>query len=133
MPRTSGKSDRRKLALKVNSESCNRRKSKKLRNTVDFPELTQANTMNLRSSGRTDVAKLHSDTSATTPTRALRIRKVGAAHANNVLVLYTAVETLSLLFETHLTKCQYTKFRSEVKMKNCDIYPSYHVMKAVNP
>jgi hypothetical protein len=85
--------------------------------------------MNLRSSGRTDVTKLRSDTSETTPTRALRIRKVGAAKI--VLVLYTAKEALSLFFETHLTKCQYTKFQSQGKMKNYDIYLSYHVIKTV--
>ena len=119
------------MAFEDSSERCNRRKSKELRNTVGFPELTQTTTMNLRSSGRTDVAKLHSDTSETTPTTALRIRKVGAAHAKNILVLYTAEEALSLFFETHLTKCQYTKFLSQAKMKNCDIYPSYHVSKAV--
>ena len=87
--------------------------------------------MNLRSSGRTDDAKLHSDTSERTPTRALRIRKYGAAHAENVLVLYSAEEAPYLFLEAHLTKCQYTKFRSQAKMKNCDIYPSYHVIKAV--
>lgn len=85
MPGTSGRSGRRNLVFEGSSERRNRIKSKELRNAVGFPELTQATTMNLRSSGRTDAAKLHSGTLETTPTRALRIRKVEAAHAKNVL------------------------------------------------
>jgi len=38
------------LALEDSSEKCNRKKSKEFRNIVDFPELTQTTTMNLRSS-----------------------------------------------------------------------------------
>jgi len=131
MPCTSGRSSRRNLVFEGSSERRNRSKSKELRNTVCFPELTQATTMNLRSSGRTDAAKLHSDTLETTLTRALRIRKVEAAHAKNVLVLYTSEEALSLFSEAHLSKSQYTKFRSQAKMKNFDIYPIFHVNKAV--
>ena len=33
--------------------------------------------------------------------------------------------------EAHLTKSQYTKFRSQAKIKNCDVYPSFHVNKTV--
>jgi hypothetical protein len=131
MPCTSGESGRRNLVFEGSSERSNRRKSKELRNTVGFPELTQATTMNLRSSGRTGAAKLHSDTSETTPTRALRIQNVEAVHTKNVLVLYTAEETLSLFSEAHLTKNRYIKFRSQAKMKNCAFYPSFHVVKAV--
>ena len=45
------------------------------------------------------------------------------------MVPYTP-EALSLFIEAHLTKRQYTKIRSQAKMKNCNIYPSYHVIKA---
>ena len=97
MPCTSGKSGRRKLAFEDSSESCIRRKSKELRNTVGFPELSQASKMSLRSSGRTDIAKLHSDTSETTPTRALRIRKVEAAHAKKCIdTVYCRRSTVSV-------------------------------------
>jgi hypothetical protein len=50
-----------------------------------------------------------------TPTRALRIKKAGAAHANNVLVLYIPEEALSLFIEAYLTKRQYTNLRSPAK------------------
>jgi hypothetical protein len=45
-------------------------------------------------------------------------------------VPYTPEEARSLFIEAHLTKSQYTKIRSQAKMKNCNIYPSYQVIKA---
>jgi len=39
------------------------------------------------------------------------------------LVLYPPEEALSLSIETHLTKSQ---IRSQAKMKNCNLYPSYN-------
>jgi len=35
-----------------------------------------------------------------------------------------------LFIEAHWTKSQYIKIRSQAKMKNCNIYPSYNVIKA---
>jgi len=35
-----------------------------------------------------------------------------------------------LFIEAHWAKSQYTKIRSQAKMKNCNIYPSYSVIKA---
>jgi hypothetical protein len=87
--------------------------------------------MSLRSAGKTDVTTLFSEAIETTPKRASRIRKAWAANAKNVVVPYTAEEALSLLIEAHLTKSQYTQIRSQAKMKNCNIYPSYYVIKAV--
>jgi len=72
---TSGKSGRRKLAFEDSSERSKGRKSKELRKTVGFPELTHVTKMSLRSSGKTDSAKLSSETLETIPTRGLRIRK----------------------------------------------------------
>ena len=60
----------------------------------------------------------------------MEIKKAWAAHAKSVLLPYTPKEALSLLAEAHLTKSHYTKIRSQAKMKNCNIYPSYHVIKA---
>jgi hypothetical protein len=86
--------------------------------------------MSLRSAGKTDGAKRCNKALKTNPTRALRIRKAWVAHAKNVLVPYTPEEALSLFTEAHLTKSQYKKFRSKAKMQNCNIYRSYHVIKA---
>jgi hypothetical protein len=47
----------------------------------------------------------------------------------NVLVTYTPKEALSVYTEAHKTKSQYIKIQSHAKMKNCNIYPSYHVIK----
>jgi len=35
-----------------------------------------------------------------------------------------------LFAENHWTKGQYTKIRSQAKMKNSNIYPSYNIIKA---
>jgi hypothetical protein len=106
-----------------------RRKSEKLRKTVGFPELTHSTKRNLRSSGKTDAAKIFSEALETTPARRLRIRKAWGAHAKNVLAPFTP-EALSLFIEAHLTKSLNTKIQSQTKIKNCSIYPSYRVIKA---
>ena len=62
--------------------------------------------------------------------RDLRIRKAQAAHTKNVFVLFTPEEALSLYVAAHVTKSQYIKIRIQAKMKNCDIYQSYHEIKA---
>jgi hypothetical protein len=77
--------------------------------------------MSFRSAGKTDAAKRSNEALKTNPTRALRIIKVWAAHAKNVLVPYTPEEALSLFTEVHLTKCQYIKIRSKAKMQNSNI------------
>jgi hypothetical protein len=116
--------------LKRAAKGANAKKSKELRKTVGFPELAHAIKMSLRSAGKTDAAKLFCEALETTPTRALRIRKAWDAHAKNIEVPYTPEEAISLFTEARLTKSQYTKIRSQAKMKNCNIYPSYHVIKA---
>jgi hypothetical protein len=75
MPCTSGICGRRKLAFEESSQRSKRRKSKELRQTVGFPELTHATKMRLRSAGKTDAAKGISEAFETTPKRALGIRK----------------------------------------------------------
>jgi hypothetical protein len=122
MPRTLGKRGCRKLAFDESSERSKRRKSKELQQTVGFPELIHATKISLRSAGKTDAAKLFSEVLEITP-RALRIRKAWAAHAKNIVVPYTPEEALSLFIEAHLTKSQYTKIRSQAKMKNCTSTP----------
>jgi len=129
-PCTLGARGRRKLAFEESSERTERRNSNELRKIVGFPELNHATTISLRSAGKTDAAKLFSEALETTPTRALRIRKAFGAHVKNFSEPYTAEEELSLFIKAHLAKNQYTKIRSQEKMQNCDIYPSYHVIKA---
>ena len=78
-----------------------------------------------------DVAELFSAALETTPTRALRNREASAAHAKNIWIQYILPKEHRLFFiEAHWTKSQHTKFRSQAKMKNCNIYPSYSVIKA---
>jgi len=92
-----------------------RRKSKDLRKTVGFPELTHATKMSLISAGKTDATKLFSEALEATPTRETGIRKASGVHTKNVLVLFTPEEALSLFIEAHLTKSQCIKFRSQAK------------------
>jgi hypothetical protein len=73
---------------------------------------------------------LFSEALQTTPTRALIIRKAWDAHAKNVVVPYTPEASLSLFTGAHMTESQYTKIRSQAKMKHCNICPIYHVIKA---
>jgi hypothetical protein len=126
MPCTLGARGRRKLAFEESSERSKRNNSKELRKIVGFPELTNATTMSLQSAGKTYAAKLFSEALETTPTGALKIREVWGAHAKNVSVPYTVEDELSLLIKAHLAKSEYTKIRSQAKMQNCNIYPSYH-------
>jgi hypothetical protein len=118
-----------RLAFEESSKRSKRRKSEKLRKTVGFPELTHATKRNLRSSGKTDAAKLFSEALETIPARGLRIRKAWGAHAKNVLAPFPP-EVLSLFIEAQLTKSLNTKIRSQTKMNNCSFYPSYSVIKA---
>ena len=111
----SGKSGRRKLAFEDRSEKSKRRKSKDLRKTVRFPELTHATKMSLISAGKTDAAALVSEAVEATPTREIRIRKAWVTHTKNVWVLFTPEEALSLFIEAHLTKSQYIKIRIQAK------------------
>jgi len=46
-----------------------------------------------------------------------------------VLIPYTPKEALPVFIEAHFTKSQYIKIQSQAIMKNCNIYPSYHVIK----
>ena len=75
IPRTSGKSSRRKLSFEDSSERSKRRKSNELRKPVGFPELTRAAKMSLRSDGKTDAAEVFSEALKTNQARRLRIRK----------------------------------------------------------
>jgi hypothetical protein len=65
----SGVSGRQKFAFE---DSRKRRKLKELRKTVGLPELTHANKMSLRTAGKADATKFHSEALVTTPTRTLR-------------------------------------------------------------
>ena len=63
MPGISHIRGRRKLAFEVSSERGKRRKKKKkLRKNVGFPELTYVTQMSRRSTGKMDTAKLVSET-----------------------------------------------------------------------
>jgi hypothetical protein len=84
MMSTSGKRGRRKLAFGDRSERNKRRKSKDLRKTVGFPELTHATKMSLMSAGETDAAKLFSEALEANPTTEIRTRKAWGAHTKNV-------------------------------------------------
>jgi hypothetical protein len=85
--------------------------------------------MNLRSSGKTDAAELSSEALETILAGGLRISKAWGAHAKNVLAPFTPV-ALSLFIDAHLTNSLNTKIRSQTKINNCSIYPTYHVIKA---
>jgi hypothetical protein len=51
--------------------------------------------MSLQSAGKTDAAKLFSETLEPTPTRGIRIRKAWATHAENVFVtVYSRISTV---------------------------------------
>jgi hypothetical protein len=76
------------LAFEDSSER-RRRKSKELRKTVGFPELTHATKKSLRSAGKTDAAGRFNKALKRNTRRALRIIKASAPHAKNVLVQYT--------------------------------------------
>ena len=80
MPCTSGVSGRQKFAFEDRSK---RRKLKQLRKTVGLPEVTHTNKICLRSAGKTDATKFHSEALVTTPRRTLSIQKVWAARAKN--------------------------------------------------
>jgi len=86
-----------------------------MQRAAGFPELTHATKVSLQSAGKIDATKLFSETLETTPTRALKIRKAWAAHAENVLVPYASEEALSLFIEDHLTKSQHKKYDVQQK------------------
>jgi len=71
-----------------------RRKSKELRKTFGFLELTHVTKMTLRSAGKTDTAKRCNEALKTNPKRALRITEARASHAKDDLVLYTQKSTV---------------------------------------
>jgi hypothetical protein len=85
--------------------------------------------MNLLSAGKTDAAKPYNGALETAPRGALRIRKVWVVHTKNIFIPYASEEALSLFTEDHLTKSQYINIRSQAKIKTCNMYPIYYVIK----
>jgi hypothetical protein len=85
-----------RLVFEERSERSKRRKSKELRKSVCFPELTHATKMNLQSAGKTRASRLFNASLETTQTKGFRIRKACGTHVKNILSPYT--------FEAHLTK-----------------------------
>jgi hypothetical protein len=96
---------RPKLAFEDSSVKIKRRKSKELRKTVGFTKLAHANKMSLQTAGKTDAAGLFSETLETAQTTGLIIRKVWNVHAKY-------------------------KNSKKAKMKHCNIFSIYHVIKA---
>ncbi|KAF2905743.1 hypothetical protein ILUMI_00433 [Ignelater luminosus] len=128
MPSSSGVRRLQKTFLE-SSKRTKRRITEELQKHHETQKLTYAAHMSLRSAGETDAAKLMNEALDTTPTTATRIRKAWLQQKETI-VTYTPEKTLSLFIETKLTKNHYMKIRTQAKLKNADIYPNYHKLRA---
>jgi hypothetical protein len=60
--------------------------------------------MSLRSAGKTEATKFHSEVLVTTPTSTVRVWKTWAAHAENGLVPFASEEALPSFTKDQVTK-----------------------------
>ena len=109
---------------------CTINHEKNLHNFLLMETELQSKVVKLWIQRKSVAAKLFTEALETNSLRDLRTRKAWVAHTKNVFVLFTPEEALSLFIEAHLTKIEHINFRIQAKMRNCNIYPSYHVIKA---
>lgn len=111
------------LDFATSSDRSKRRKTEELRKKYTPAQLLQATTLNFRSSGNLDSAKVIQDVTAS-PTRATRYR-AAFAKTSNAQQTISADEALSDIVEGKLTRHQYNVIRKRLKTVNCKVYPSY--------
>lgn len=122
-----GSVGRHKLRFSQASSRTKRRRAEELSSSFEAEELTLAAGKGLKQEGKDAAAKLIAEAVFSTPTRASKMHKSWqlTKEARNV-VPYSDDEAVSLIIEGKLSKHQYLLFRREAKLKNADIYPSYH-------
>ncbi|KAL4126307.1 hypothetical protein QTP88_010529 [Uroleucon formosanum] len=82
----------------------------------------------LHKSGRRNVASVLNE-ALRTPKRASKIKRVLSNYNKLKPVPYSPAEALAFLIENKLTKEQYINIRIGSKKRNCNIYPSYEILK----
>lgn len=113
------------------SESSDRTKKSKVKHIVDSytsPELVKAISTKLHKSGKRNVVNVLSE-AMKTPKRASKIKKI-LSYSNKLKpVPYSPDQALAFFIDNKLTKEQYINIRKGAKKRNCNIYPSYEILK----
>lgn len=81
--------------------------------------------MSLRASGKLDAAKVVSDVTLGSPSKARKYRKSLELTPGSIL---SADSALSLIIEQKLSKSQYLGLRAVSRENNCKLFPSYHTV-----
>lgn len=102
-----------------------RRKTEELRKDKSAAELSFATAMKLRQAGDEAAAKLLTEATTTTPTRAQRILR-GWRSPESQLTSYSLEEALALLISSNITRSVYNDLRSGAKKHGHDLYPPYY-------
>ncbi|KAJ4437537.1 hypothetical protein ANN_17682 [Periplaneta americana] len=105
-----------------------RRKTEQLRKSGSTDELVFVTQVSLKSSGKTDAAKLI-ESAMSTPTRATKILTSYKKTSPESVKKYTSNEALALIIDTKLSKHQYSILRLGAKCRNADLYPTYNSVR----
>lgn len=111
--------------FKQYSERHKRRKTEQLREEASAAELSFATSMKLRDEGDQAAAKLLTEATTTTPTRAKRIFQKWTTPDPGQRK-YTPEEALALILELNLTREQYTRLKQSADSCGHDLYPPYY-------
>lgn len=115
---------------KIRFENCSdrskRRKSLELSKLHCSSKLSYTTSKALRKDGNEDAAKLISEITQTTPSRAKKIRASWERQKKNINpTSMSTEEALSIIITASLSKFQYNILRSNAKKHNHELYPSY--------
>ncbi|KAI4455436.1 molybdopterin cofactor sulfurase mosc [Holotrichia oblita] len=101
------------------------RKTAELRGERSTEELSFATSIKLSESGNTDAARLLTEATTTTPTRASKILKTWITPKQEISS-YSTEEAVAQIVSLNLTRAQYVQLRNGSREHGHDIYPPYY-------
>lgn len=118
---------RREVSFHEASDQTKRRRTHALRKKHSAEELSYSAQMKQREEGNEEAAKIVTEATLTTPTRARKIRRSWRSfQSTSVSEPLNNNKALSLVVECDLSKQQYLTTRAYVNSQNSKILPSYH-------
>ena len=128
LPQTFHGKGRKTKPFNESSECVKRRKTASLRSNYEMVELAYAAQMSLRSSGYSAAAAVVKETTQTGTVSNMSTTKNAPKFLG--VVPYTDFEALAFIIDEDLSKSQYCNMRKNAKLRNVDLYPSYHKILA---
>ena len=121
----------RQQLFEESSVKTKKRRVASLLTNASHEELMFASQISLRSKGRRDAANILHEISASSPTKATKIKKAYTLSKEKETCQLSSEEALALFIDAKLTKRQYMMIRLKATMRNFNLYPPYKcVLKA---